>query len=86
MWTAEPDPGELLDAAERLIAEHGFEVPLREIAVAAGQRNNSAVNYYFRTRQDLIDAVVARRLVPMEAERQAMLDGMSPAEMADPRR
>jgi AcrR family transcriptional regulator len=76
--------GELLDAAERLIAEHGFEVPLREIAVAAGQRNNSAVNYYFRTRQDLIDAVVARRLVPMEAERQAMLDGMSPAEMADP--
>ena len=45
--------GELLDAAERLIAEHGFEVPLREIAVAAGQRNNSAVNYYFRTQQDL---------------------------------
>ena len=79
-----PIPGELLDAAERLIAEHGFEVPLREIAVAAGQRNNSAVNYCFRTRQDLIDAVVARRLVPMEAERQAMLDGMSPAEMADP--
>lgn len=75
---------ELLDAAERLIAEHGFEVPLRDIAKAAGQRNNSAVNYYFRSRQDLIDAVVARRLVPMEAERQAMLDGMSAEEMADP--
>jgi len=76
---------ELLDAAERLIAEHGFEVPLRDIAKAAGQRNNSAVNYYFRSRQDLIDAVVARRLVPMEAERQAMLDGMTPDEMADPK-
>ncbi|MCX2929214.1 TetR family transcriptional regulator [Mycobacterium sp. CVI_P3] len=74
---------ELLDAAERLIAEHGFEVPLREIAVAAGQRNNSAVNYYFRSRQDLIDAVVARRLVPMEVERQAMLDCMSDEQMAD---
>ncbi|GAY13961.1 TetR/AcrR family transcriptional regulator [Mycobacterium sp. shizuoka-1] len=74
---------ELLDAAERLIAEHGFEVPLREIAKAAGQRNNSAVNYYFRSRQDLIDAVVARRLVPMEVERQALLDHMSADQMAD---
>lgn len=74
---------ELLDAAERLIAEHGFEVPLREIAKAAGQRNNSAVNYYFRSRQDLIDAVVARRLVPMEIERQGLLDCMSGEQMAN---
>jgi AcrR family transcriptional regulator len=63
----------LLDAAERLVAEHGFEVPLRDIAKAAGQRNNSAVNYHFRTRQDLVDAVVARRLLPMEVERERML-------------
>ena len=76
---------ELLDAAERLIAAHGFEVPLREIAVAAGQRNNSAVNYYFRSRQDLVDAVVARRLAPMEAERQALLDQMSPEQVTDAR-
>lgn len=64
----------LLDAAERLIAEHGYEVPLRDIAKAAGQRNNSAVNYHFRSRQDLVDAVVARRLLPMELERERMLD------------
>lgn len=63
----------LLDAAERLIAERGFEVPLRDIAQAAGQRNNSAVNYHFRSRQDLLDAVVARRLLPMELERERML-------------
>lgn len=63
----------LLDAAERLIAERGFEVPLRDIAHAAGQRNNSAVNYHFRSRQDLVDAVVARRLLPMELERERML-------------
>jgi AcrR family transcriptional regulator len=63
----------LLDAAERLIAERGFDVPLRDIAHAAGQRNNSAVNYHFRTRQDLLDAVVARRLLPMERERERML-------------
>jgi AcrR family transcriptional regulator len=63
----------LLDAAERLVAEHGFDVPLRDIAKAAGQRNNSAVNYHFRSRQDLVDAVVARRLLPMELERERML-------------
>ena len=63
----------LLDAAERLIAERGFEVPLRDIAQAAGQRNNSAVNYHFRSRQDLVDAVVGRRLLPMELERERML-------------
>jgi hypothetical protein len=28
---------------------------------AVGHRNNSAVNYHFRNRQDLIHAVVARR-------------------------
>jgi AcrR family transcriptional regulator len=64
----------LLDAAERLIAERGFDVPLRDIAQAAGQRNNSAVNYHFHSRQDLLDAVVARRLLPMEREREHMLD------------
>lgn len=37
----------LLDAGERLIAERGVDVPLRDIAAAAGQRNNSAVHYYF---------------------------------------
>ncbi len=64
---------DILDAAERLIAERGIQVPLRDIAVAAGQRNNSAVNYHFRNRQDLIDAVVKRRLEPMERERAQMV-------------
>lgn len=73
----------LLDAAERLIAEHGFEVPLRDIAKAAGQRNNSAVNYHFRSRQDLVDAVVARRLLPMELERERMLDELGADDRAD---
>ena len=73
----------LLDAAERLIAEHGFEVPLRDIAKAAGQRNNSAVNYHFRSRQELVDAVVARRLLPMELERERMLDELGAGDAAD---
>jgi AcrR family transcriptional regulator len=67
---------DILVAAERLIAEQGVQVPLRDIALAAGQRNNSAVNYYFRNRQELIDAIVRRRLEPMEHERRLMLDSV----------
>lgn len=74
----------LLDAAERLIAERGFEVPLRDIAQAAGQRNNSAVNYHFRSRQDLLDAVVARRLLPMERERERMLGDLDGNAVLEP--
>ncbi|MDV3126898.1 TetR/AcrR family transcriptional regulator [Mycobacterium sp. 21AC1] len=76
---------ELLDAAERLIAEHGYDVPLRDIALAAGQRNNSAVNYHFRNRQELVDAVVARRLLPMELERERMLSDLDSEQSADAR-
>lgn len=73
---------DILVAAERLIAEQGLQVPLRDIALAAGQRNNSAVNYYFRNRQELIDAIVRRRLEPMEQERRLMLESVD----ADARR
>ncbi len=59
-----------------MIAENGVNVPLRDIARAAGQRNNSAVNYYFRNRQEMIDAVVKRRLEPMEDQRRLMLDAL----------
>lgn len=74
---------ELLDAAERLIAERGVQVPLRDIAVAAGQRNNSAVNYHFRGRSELIAAVVARRLEPMERERALMWDRLDDEARSD---
>jgi len=60
-------------AGERLIAEHGVDVSLRDIALAAGQRNNSAVHYYFGGRDGLIDAIIDRRLVAMEAERLELL-------------
>ncbi|MGH9136571.1 MAG: TetR/AcrR family transcriptional regulator, partial [Acidimicrobiales bacterium] len=42
--TIAPDaPTQLHLAAERLIAERGVDVPLRDITAAAGQRNNSAI-------------------------------------------
>lgn len=52
----------LLDAAERLFAERGFAATsLRAITAAAGV-NLAAVNYHFRSKQALLEAVFARRL------------------------
>ena len=63
----------LIVAAERLISERGADVPLRDIALLAGQRNNSAVHYYFGSRAGLIDAIVERRMVGLEQRRMEML-------------
>ncbi|MFD0359983.1 helix-turn-helix domain-containing protein [Nocardia sp. GCM10030253] len=63
----------LLDAGERLIAERGVDVPLRDIATAAGQRNNSAVHYYFDSRTGLIEAIVERRMNWLEERRMQLL-------------
>lgn len=63
----------LLAAAEQLIGERGIEVSLREVAAAAGQRNNSAVHYHFGSRDALIEAVVELRQQPLERERLRLL-------------
>lgn len=63
----------ILLAAERLIAERGADVPLRDIAAAAGQRNNSAVNYHFGSRVGLVHAVLEVRTAPQERRRLEML-------------
>lgn len=67
----------LLDAAERLVAERGIEVSSRDIAAAAGQRNNSAVQYHFGSRDALHEAVIRRRQVPLEARRRELLDALA---------
>lgn len=63
----------IIVAAERLIAEHGVDVPLRDIAAAAGQRNNSAVQYHFGSRDGLIDAVAEYRIADLEQHRLLLL-------------
>jgi len=63
----------ILAAAETLIAERGVDVPLRDIAAAADQRNNSAVQYHFGTRDRLITAVVEGRNAALEAYRLTAL-------------
>jgi len=53
----------LLDAAERLYAEHGLDgVAMRDIAQATNQKNTSVVQYYFGTRNGLVLEVFRRRM------------------------
>src|SRR6478609_7238305 len=64
----------ILDAAERLFVEHGFEATsLRSLTSAAGV-NLAAVNYHFGSKEELFQAVLTRRLDPMNQARVALLD------------
>jgi AcrR family transcriptional regulator len=64
----------ILDAAESLLAERGFDAAsLRAITARAGA-NLGAVNYHFRSKEALIQAVFARRLQPINQQRLAALD------------
>ena len=64
----------ILDTAEALFMEHGFEATgLRSMTAAAGV-NLAAVNYHFGTKEELFEAVLTRRLDPMNQERVELLD------------
>ena len=63
----------ILDTAERLFAQKGFDaVSLRNI-IASARVNLAAVHYHFGSKQALVHAVIARRLRPINEERLAKL-------------
>ena len=64
----------ILDAAESLFVEHGFEATsLRQLTSAAGV-NLAAVNYHFGSKEELFQSVLTRRLDPMNQERIDLLE------------
>ncbi|MGE5097229.1 MAG: TetR/AcrR family transcriptional regulator [Betaproteobacteria bacterium] len=64
----------ILDAAEQLFMEHGFEATsLRQLTTAAGV-NLAAVNYHFGSKEELFQAVLTRRLDDLNQERIDLLD------------
>ncbi len=71
----QPDTKErILDAAEQLFGEHGpSSTSMRTITAAAGV-NLAAVNYHFGSKEKLIDAVLSRRLRPVNRARLDRLD------------
>jgi AcrR family transcriptional regulator len=64
----------ILETAEQLFAEQGINaVPLRDVALAAGQRNNVAVQYHFGDRQSLLQAITSYRAAASERRRTEVL-------------
>lgn len=64
----------ILDAAELLFLAHGFEATsLRQLTASAGV-NLAAVNYHFGSKEELFQAVLTRRLDPMNQERIERLE------------
>jgi AcrR family transcriptional regulator len=64
----------ILDTAERLFGENGYDaVSLRQIIGAAGV-NLAAVHYHFGSKEDLLDQVVLRKVGPVNEARLALLD------------
>ncbi|VCU70194.1 putative HTH-type transcriptional regulator YttP [Pigmentiphaga humi] len=69
----------IVDVAERLFAEHGYNgVSLRTITATAGA-NMAAVHYYFRTKEGLLRAIFEARAGRMSAERRALLQACAAA-------
>jgi AcrR family transcriptional regulator len=64
----------ILDAAEELFMQHGFEATSMRLLTSRAAVNLAAVNYHFGSKHALIEAVFRRRLDPMNASRVATLD------------
>jgi len=63
----------LLDAAEELFAEYGFNgVSVRQI-VERARVNLGAVPYYFGTKENLFKEVILRRAMPLRIERERLI-------------
>ena len=66
----------LLEAAEELFSEHGFDrVSVRDVTEKAGA-NVAAVNYHFGSREGLIEQVIERYVNPVNEERIARLEAV----------
>lgn len=64
----------ILDAAERLFAEHGVQaVSNRTVAEAADQGNNTVVGYHFGSKADLVRALMRRHSEQIERVRARMV-------------
>lgn len=72
----------ILLAAERLFADRGFSVSLREIGVAAGQRNHSAVQYHFGTKEQLVQALSEYRMGSRNRRRLELIEQLRAAGQA----
>lgn len=74
----------LLDAAERLFAERGFEGTSMRAVTQAADASVSAANYHFGSKEALLQAALVRRLEPLNRRRLEALDALETAAGDEP--
>jgi AcrR family transcriptional regulator len=79
-----PTAEKILDAAERLFAQHGFDgVTVRQIMRAAGA-DVALAYYHFKSKRDIFDAVMLRRVGVVNDLRLEALDRIERAHGDEP--
>ena len=68
----------ILDSAERLFADHGVAATSLRTIIKDAQVNLAAIHYHFHSKEELLDAVLMRRIEPVNRERLEMLDAWGP--------
>jgi len=64
----------ILDSAERLFAAHGVEATSLRTIIGDAKVNLAAIHYHYHSKEDLLEAVLMRRLEPVNQLRLEMLD------------
>ena len=64
----------ILDVAERMFAQQGFDLTSLRALTAGADVNLAAVHYHFGSKERLFEAVLVRLVEPVNAERLARLD------------
>jgi len=68
----------ILDTAEKLFGQNGFDATSLRDITAEAEVNLAAVNYHFQSKDALIDAVISRRIEPVNRQRLEMLEAAGP--------
>lgn len=76
----------ILDAGERLFGELGYDATSLRAITAEADANIAAVNYHFKSKEELLRAVLTRRIRPVNERRLAMLNAYDEARASAPPR
>ena len=71
---AKDTKGRLLDAAECLFAQNGFDGTSLRAITSKAEVNLASVNYHFRSKDELIQTVFERRMGPINRRRVELLE------------
>lgn len=66
----------ILDAAEKLFAEKGFDGTSIRAICSAARVNVAAVHYHFNGKEGVVEAIFERRMVGLSARRKELLDNV----------